>query len=763
MKRSLAIAFVIFGWATATLAAAPVALTSLRAISALSNAEARQALPVAFEATVTFYRGYEAVLFVQDEGLGIFVEALVPANLAPGDRVLVKGKTQDSFRPIVIGSEVTLLRHGVLPKPIPATFDELIKAGRDSLLVTVHGIVQSADWAVSSLSSKRSTVLQVLTDGGYMEADVEDYNPDALKSLLDSEVEITGVAGGRFDDKMQQTGIQIHVPAIAQVKILKRSVSSPWTLSVTPMRNILQGYHVQDSTPRVRVQGIVTYYKPGSALVLQNEAQSLWIMTATRVPLRIGDLVDATGFPLVNDGFLALSRGEVQDSNKQASIAPQPVTWRQLAHGGNSPDGHHYDLVSIEGQVVMGLREGAQDEYVLVADGHLFSAIYPHPDSSSQLPLLPMKIVPAGSRARITGICMPSSPDPLSGPVEFNMMLRSFDDIAIVARPTPLNVRNLIFLVAFLVAVVVAVGARGWVIERKVRKQTAALASLEQRRGRILEDINGSRPLAEIIEQITELVSFKLRGAPCWCQIADGSQLGNCPPTLGALRIVQNQIPARSGPPLGTIYACFDPLLKPSADEVETLSMVAGLVSLALETRRLYSDLRHRSEFDLLTDIHNRFSLDKHLEASIQEGRQNASIFGLIYIDLNKFKQVNDVFGHHVGDLYLQEVALRMKGQLRAGDLLARLGGDEFAVLVPVVHDRADVVEIATRIERCFDDPFAIEGCTICGSASVGMALYPEDGTTKDTLVNAADAAMYAEKYSNTASRPLTILSPVIN
>lgn len=104
------------------------------------------------------------------------------------------------------------------------------------------------------------------------------------------------------------------------------------------------------------------------------------------------------------------------------------------------------------------------------------------------------------------------------------------------------------FLVAFLIAVVVAIGARGWVIERNVRKQTVALAYLEMRRGRILEDINGLRPLAEIIEQITELVSFKLRGAPCWCQIADGSQLGNCPPKLGAFRIVQNQISSHAGP-----------------------------------------------------------------------------------------------------------------------------------------------------------------------------------------------------------------------
>jgi diguanylate cyclase (GGDEF)-like protein len=330
--------------------------------------------------------------------------------------------------------------------------------------------------------------------------------------------------------------------------------------------------------------------------------------------------------------------------------------------------------------------------------------------------------------------------------VPFNILMRGPDDITVVANPSWLSVRNLILLVGLLLTVLVALGARELFIERKVRRQTASLAYIERRRGRILEDINGSRPLAEIIEEITELVSFRLKGAPCWCQIADGAQLGNCPPKLTALRIVHHQIPARSGPPLGEISAAFDPLIKPSAIESETMSMAASLAALAIETRRLYSDLLHRSEFDLLTDIHNRFSLEKHLDALINDARQKAGIFGLIYIDLDEFKQVNDIYGHQVGDLYLQEMAIRMKRQLRSHDLLARLGGDEFAVLVPSARNREGVEEIAVRLERCFDEPFAIDGGVLHGSASVGIALYPQDGASRDSLLTAADAAMYAAK-----------------
>jgi diguanylate cyclase (GGDEF)-like protein len=96
--------------------------------------------------------------------------------------------------------------------------------------------------------------------------------------------------------------------------------------------------------------------------------------------------------------------------------------------------------------------------------------------------------------------------------------------------------------------------------------------------------------------------------------------------------------------------------------------------------------------------------------------------------------------------VYLKNVAARMERQLRPGDTLARLGGDEFAVLAPQVRNRREVEEIALRLERCFDDSFAVEGNLIKGSASIGVALYPEDARTKDGLLNCADAAMYVAK-----------------
>jgi diguanylate cyclase (GGDEF)-like protein len=757
MKRFVTILVVVFGAVLVAWAESPATPTSLslRDVHALTNDEASKGLPVAFEATVTYFPGYEHLLFVQDGDIANFVLASTTAKLVPGDRILVKGKTQESFHPIVVSSDITVLHHGALPKPIIANFGDLILGQRDCMLVTVRAVVRSAELRVIN-SNVRNASLEMLTDRGYIDATVESDDENALKGLLDSEVEVTGVAGGKFDGKMQQTGILLHVSSLADVKVLKRAATGLQSIPVTPFDQILAGYHVQDLTQRVRVHGTITYYEPGSAVVLQSGAKSLWIATPARSSLQVGDVVDATGFPNASEGSLALTHAEIEDSDVQAPIAPLKATWKQLAFwSSNKPEGHEYDLVSIEGQVVTEVREAMEDEYILDSDGQLFTAVYRHPSGSGSIP--PMKQVPIGTRIRATGICMIEDTNPFntSEQAPFKILLRSFDDVAVVASPSLLNVRNLIILVALLIVVVVAIGARGWAIEHRTRRQTAALAYLEQRRSHILEDINGSRPLAEIIEEITELVSFRLRGVPCWCQITDGARLGSRPTKLDGLRVVELEIPSRSSLPLGTIFAAFDKLTKPSAIEMQTLSMAVGLAALAIETRRLYSDLVHRSEFDLLTDIHNRFSLDKQLEHQIREVRETAGIFGLIYIDLDKFKQVNDTYGHHVGDLYLQEAADRMKRQLRPHDKLARLGGDEFAALVPLVRSRADVEEIARRLERCFDDPFVFEGHTLYGSASVGIALFPEDATTVDALLSAADATMYVAKYGKEYSEEM--------
>ncbi len=754
MKSALAAILLIFGWVSTVDAATSGTLTTLRAVHQLSHEEAAQGRAVAFEATVTYYSAKDIDLFVQDGNAAVYVQFAKGANLVPGDRVLVEGHSRDSFRPDVVGDRVTLLRRGTLQEPIRATFDQMIRVQLDCMRVQVRGVVRSADMVTEDGS--HIIKMHMVVDGGYVDALVLSNETRATEDLLDAEVDVTAVVAGSFDSKMQLTGILLEIPSLSDIRIVKRASASPWTRPLIPMDQILSVYHVGDLTQRVRVHGVITYYQPGAAVVLQDGARSIWISTRSHEALRIGDEADATGFPESRDHALTLSDAEIQDSHISAPIRPRQATWRELGFWSpNNLSGHQNDLVSIVGEVTTEARQATQDEYVLVSGGRMLTAIYRHPPGNGEL--APMKRVPLGARIRVTGICTmldTASVNP-GGESSFNILLRTFDDITIVARPSFVNVRSLLIVVAFLVGLVLIVGARGWSLDRKVKRQAVAMAeridreaSLERQRSSILEDIHGKRPVEEILREIANMVSSRLEGAPCWFRTADGSDSGDRPSELTNMRIIREQIPARSVSPLAEIFVALEADSEPRSTESDIVAMAAGLAFLAIESRRVYSDLFHRSEFDLLTGLYNRFSFERRVRATLEEAREQAGIYGLIYIDLDQFKSVNDRYGHRVGDMYLQEASLRMKRQLRNVDMLARYGGDEFTAFIPMVRSKTDVEDVTERLKRCFDAPFCFEGYSFQGSASFGIAIYLENGENLDSLLSTADAAMYVAKHT---------------
>jgi diguanylate cyclase (GGDEF)-like protein len=758
MKRVFSASLLTLWCLLSAAAQAPGALTTIRAIQDLNHAQAAQGLPVDLEGIVTYYNPKDVDLFLQQDGHAVYVQAGLRLPVTAGDRVRVQGKTRDSFRTDLLADRVTVLGRGELPPPPEADFNSLVTARLDCMRVTVHAVVRSAD--IVEDGDRHDLYMHLMMDGGSVDASLVGADEAGLSDLIDAEVELTGVVAGRFDSKSQMIGVLIQLQSKDGIRILRRAAQTPESLPLTPMDEVLSGYHVRDETRRIRVRGTVTYFEPGSAIVLQNGSKSLWVNTQHEQPVKIGMQADVTGFPNAeNRGSLTMSLGQITQLDQQTPVAPRPVTEQDLAAGS-----YEFSLIMTEGRVLTTVRGAAQDEYVLTANGHVFPAIVHHMDGASAGT---MKDIPAGSMVQVTGISMVSyGSNPYQGPVSFSVLMRSFDDIAVVASPSWISVRNLAWLIGALVVLVLAFAVRQWTLERKVHRQTATLASrseakaelerrmaqLEQRRSRILEEINGTRPLAEILERIARLVSFMLNDRPCWCEVIDGATQD-----VGAAQVIGGHVwheeirshtGQHAGQVVGRILIAADTAEQRTEEEKEALAEGARLAALAIETRRIYTDLVYRSEFDQLTGAHNRFSLDKHLARAIDEARQRDGIFGLIYIDLDKFKQVNDRYGHRAGDLYLTEVAMRMSRQMRPGDLLARLGGDEFAALVSTVRNRTEVKEIADRLERCFDEPFLIEGYLLRGSASIGVATYPEDGLTQDSMLSAADAAMYVGKQT---------------
>ena len=159
--------------------------------------------------------------------------------------------------------------------------------------------------------------------------------------------------------------------------------------------------------------------------------------------------------------------------------------------------------------------------------------------------------------------------------------------------------------------------------------------------------------------------------------------------------------------------------------------------------------LRHQALHDGLTDLPNRMMLFERLADALEAARSDGRLIALLLMDLDRFKEVNDTFGHHFGDVLLKQVAFRLRNQLHIDDTVARLGGDEFAVVLTSALDPNAVAMTARRILNSLQQPFVVEGQVLEVGASIGIALYPQHGSDARTLMRRADVAMYATKQSN--------------
>lgn len=173
---------------------------------------------------------------------------------------------------------------------------------------------------------------------------------------------------------------------------------------------------------------------------------------------------------------------------------------------------------------------------------------------------------------------------------------------------------------------------------------------------------------------------------------------------------------------------------------------IAGFAYDITERKLAEEKVRHQAHYDMLTDLPNRILFSDRLEQAIAHARRDKTRLAVMFLDLDRFKPVNDLFGHDVGDDLLRQVAQRILACMRESDTVARIGGDEFCILLPGIEDDKDAATVAEKVLHTLRQPFLLEGNTVRIASSIGIALYPDDGKDEAELVKSADIAMYWAK-----------------
>lgn len=195
----------------------------------------------------------------------------------------------------------------------------------------------------------------------------------------------------------------------------------------------------------------------------------------------------------------------------------------------------------------------------------------------------------------------------------------------------------------------------------------------------------------------------------------------------------------------GSGYAALVAIDTVEGDAGQPLSYVASIFACA-PIREALGRLHFLAHHDGLTGLANRLLFWARLEQSIERARRHRWMAAVLFIDLDRFKAINDRLGHGAGDQLLKCVATRLRGQVRGEDTVARLGGDEFGVIIEGFSSHADAWALARKLGAAISEPQHIDGVPIRAGASIGVGFCPDDGQTPEDLLKAADVAMYRAK-----------------
>jgi diguanylate cyclase (GGDEF)-like protein/PAS domain S-box-containing protein len=724
--------------------AARIPLTTVQAIRHLPANGLSQSLPVHIHAVVTYYDTVAPNLFVQDSTGAIWVD-LRGSKLTPprvGQKLDLHGLAQLGFSPYI--AQPSWRVEGASPPPPPQvlSWDQIATGSWDARWVEIDGVVRSFVQQIEG----SVLVMDVATPTGSFKVRVPDYHGAFPMNLVDARVRFRGVCGAAFNRRNQLVAINLLVPSLVDTRIIDPAPPDPFAVPATPIAGIRRFSADLPDVHRVKVKGIVTAPFPLRGLFLTDPTGGVYAESQDGTPLRSGDEVEVVGFPAQGEYSPVLRSAILRPTGRHQPIEPLPVTGATALRGG-----YDAQLVRIQGTVRSSRQTSSGPSLFLESTDHIpFEAtVIAHAAD--------LAIVPVGARVALSGICTIRT-DENGNPANFAIVLRTPSDLTTLSLPPWLNRRRALYLVAGVILIACAI--LGWVVilRRRVRRQTRIIEAklqnelaLEARYRRIFE------------RNLTGLYIAQQDGTLVDCNDACARMLGfaNREDLLldraGAEAITQQF--HRSFDSHSAIVnaehrflrhdGCWGWVLANSRLAPQSAGLPSLLEGALVDiTDRKLADERIQTlaYYDTLTGLPNRTLLQDRLSKAIATARRHHEKLAVLFLDVDRFKNINDSLGHSYGDLLLQQLGQRLQGCAREQDTVARLGGDEFLIILGSLEELADAAVAAERVARDVGRQYAIQGQLLNVTCSIGISVFPDHGTDSETLIKNADAAMYSAK-----------------
>jgi diguanylate cyclase (GGDEF)-like protein/PAS domain S-box-containing protein len=728
-------------------------LHTINEVYALSSDQAKLGYPVDIESVITYIDVEWGMLFIQDKTGYSFINlhgSKNHTNFPAGSHVLVKGVTASNGGGVDITKpKIEFLRAGPEIQPTSRLISELDAAPRDSLLVAAEGVLHPC------IDPGERICFRIVAGKKEALLIVPELHSTATDRLIGATVRALGVCAARMDNAGKRIGSTLFSENLKDIQV----EMPPLAENTAPVT--VQSLHPEDAdltmVRQVHMRGRVNWVS-NSLFALQDETGTIFVKGLTPVIVHIGDPVDVIGFP--SHGRFGL---ELQDSTVRVITEyPVPVKITPLNNTveemlKDSLNGRRVQLKArLEGQE----EDSAQITFHLADHDQLFTAVLLLSENSRKV-----ETFPKGSTLELSGVELLQSASK-NLPPSVLILIESPESLIVRHGENWLTWQRALVILGFTALCLLVPLA--WVkqLKRTVQRQVAInkqqmekelqLATKYQRLfERNLAAVYTLRPDGAITE--CNDAFLKLLG------VDDLSQL-ECR-SYWEFEIESNRREElKSGKQTEMMSNCQATLCRDDGSVVYLLKNVTpvetpeGIVyeTTAIDVtqmRRHQVELQHsrdaavmNSLIDPLTELPNRRMLMDSLPAILEDARHAGHSLALLFIDLDRFKPVNDNLGHAAGDEVLIHIANTMRSRVRKGDSLARIGGDEFMLILSDLRASEDAVRVAEDMRNAIEKPIPVLDQTVHVSASIGISIFPTDGSQADELIARADTAMYAAK-----------------